>query len=105
MLEGFSLDQAKAWIIEQVIWAETNMRGKPGKEKRDAVVARLDEIIKLPFYLEWLDDKLIGILVDLCCDKLNQIYAHKFADAKPDIAKLAHEIALPEEITHESEGN
>ena len=83
----FSLDQIKAWAIEQVM--------------RDAVVARLDEMIKLPFYLEWLDDKLIGILVDLVCGKLNQVYAHHFADAKPDIVKLAHEIALPEEISHE----
>ena len=101
----FSLDHAKAWALEQIVWAEVNMRGKSGKEKRDAVVKRLDELIKLPLYLEWLDDKLIGILVDLCCDKLNQVYAHHFADAKPDVAKLAHEIALPEEITHESEGN
>ena len=101
MFENFSLDQMKAWVIEQVMWAETNMRGKSGKEKRDAVVARLDEMIKLPFYLEWLDDKLIGILVDLVCGKLNQVYAHHFADAKPDIAKLAHEIVLPEEISHE----
>ena len=97
----FDFDQIKAWVIEQIIWAEINMRGKSGKEKRDAVVARLDEMIKLPFYLEWLDDKLIGIIVDLVCGKLNQVYAHKFADAKPDIAKLAHEIALPEEISHE----
>ena len=101
----FSLDQAKAWAIEQIMWAEVNMRGKSGKEKRDAVVKRLDELIKLPFYLEWLDDKLIGILVDLCCDKLNQVYAHHFVDATPDFAKLAHEIVLPEEITHESEGD
>ena len=100
----FSLDQAKAWAIEQIMWAEINMRGKSGKEKRDAVVKRLDDMIKLPFYLEWLDDKLIGILVDLCCDKLNQVYAHHFADAKPDVAKLAHEIVLPEEITHEKGG-
>ena len=100
----FNLDQAKAWAIEQIMWAEVNMRGKSGKEKRDAVIKRLDDMIKLPFYLEWLDDKLIGILVDLCCDKLNKIYAHHFADAKPDVAKLAHEIALPEEITHEKVG-
>ena len=101
----FSLDQAKAWAIEQIMWAEIHMRSKSGKEKRDAVVKRLDEMIKLLFYLEWLDDKLIGILVNLCCDKLNQVYAHHFADVKPDVMKLAHEIALPEEITHEKGGN
>ena len=65
----FNFDQAKIWAIEQIMWAEVNMRGKTGKEKRDAVIKRLDDMIKLPFYLEWLDDKLIGILVDLCCDK------------------------------------
>ena len=98
-----NLNQIKAWAVDQVMWAENNMRGKSGKEKREAVIKRLDDMIKLPFYLEWLDDKIIGIFVDLICDKLNNLYAHKFADAKPDVAQLVREIALPEEIAHEQQ--
>jgi hypothetical protein len=36
-----------------------------GKEKRDAVVKFLDDIIALPFYLEWLDGPAIGAIVDI----------------------------------------
>ena len=97
MLEGVSLDQAKAWIIEQVMWAEVNMRGKSGKEKRDAVVARLDEIIKLPFYLEWLDDKIIGLAVDIVCNKLNVLYSHHFENAEMN-KELTDKIDLPEDL-------
>lgn len=36
-----------------------------GKEKKKAVVKFLDDIIRLPFYLEWLDGPAIGAIVDL----------------------------------------
>ena len=36
-----------------------------GPEKKKAVVKFLDDVIQLPFYLEWLDGPAIGALVDL----------------------------------------
>ena len=74
------MDNIKQKIIEQVLWAENNLRGKTGAEKKAAVVRKLDDMIKLPAYLEWADDMVISYLVDQACEKLNAITAHSFED-------------------------
>ena len=74
------MNQIKAWVIEQVLWAEKNLKGKSGAEKKAAVVQKLDELIKLPFYLEWVDDMIISCLVDTVCSKLNEITQHDFSE-------------------------
>jgi len=74
---GF-LDDAKKKIIEQVIWAETELHGKTGSEKKAAVVKKLDEMIKLPTCLEWADDMILSYLVDQACEKLNELTSHNF---------------------------
>ena len=74
------MNQIKAWVIEQVLWAEKNLKGKSGAEKKAAVVQKLDELIKLPFYLEWVDDMIISYLVDSVCSKLNEITQHDFSE-------------------------
>ena len=76
------LKQIKRWVIEQVLWAESAMKGKTGAEKKAAVVKKLDDLIQLPFYLEWCDDIVIEWLVDQACDKLNGLIGHNFADTK-----------------------
>ena len=92
-----NFEKIKAWIIEQVIWAEVNMKGKTGAEKRAAVVKRLDDLIVLPFYLEWLDDRIIGLAVDMVCNKLNVLYSHHFEKAEMN-KELTDKIDLPEDI-------
>ena len=72
------LKQIKKWAIEQVLWAEKELRGKTGAEKRAAVVAKLDDMIKLPNRLEWVDDIILGIIVDSACKVLNDFAGHKF---------------------------
>ena len=72
------VDDIKGKIIEQVLWAENTFCGKSGAEKKAAVVKRLDDLIKLPSYLEWVDDMVISYLVDQVCEKLNQITSHNF---------------------------
>lgn len=67
------LKQIKKWVIDNVLWAERELKGKSGAEKRAIVVQRLDDLIPLPFYLEWADGPLIGWLVDLACKKLNSL--------------------------------
>ena len=42
--------QLKKWVIEQVIWAETELKDKTGKEKRAIVTAKLDDMLKLPWW-------------------------------------------------------
>ena len=74
------MDNIKQKIIEQVLWAENNLRGKTGAEKKAAVVRKLDDMSKLPAYLEWADDMVISYLVDQACEKLNAITAHSFED-------------------------
>ena len=70
--------EIKAWVLQQVLWAENNLKGKSGREKKAAVVERLDDMISLPWYLEWLDGPLIGWLVDLVCDELNWLSDNDF---------------------------
>ena len=74
------LKQIKKWAIEQVMWAERELKGKTGAEKRAAVVAKLDDMIKLPSRLEWVDDIILGIIVDNACKVLNDFAGHKFAN-------------------------
>ena len=74
------LKQIKKWAIEQVIWAERELKGKTGAEKREAVVAKLDDMIKLPNRLEWVDDIILGIIVDSACKVLNDFAGHKFGN-------------------------
>ena len=91
------LDDAKIKIIEQVIWAEKELRGKSGAEKKAAVVKKLDDLIKLPVYLEWVDDMIISYLVDQACEKLNKLTAHTFGNVElndVDKAKVAEEMEV-----------
>ena len=93
-------EQIKIWTIEQVLWAEKNLKGKSGAEKKAAVVKQLDDMITLPSYLEWIDDILLSWFVDKVCDKLNSITGHNFGDlilSESRERELAEEIADPEQ--------
>ena len=68
--------ELKKWIVEKVLWAEAEMGDKTGPERRAYIVQKLDDLIKLPFFLEWADGPLIGWLVDMACDKLNWLTDH-----------------------------
>lgn len=90
-----NITQIKTWVIEQVLWAEKNLKGKTGSEKKAAVIKKLDELIKLPFYLEWVDDIIISYLVDAVCSKLNEITQHDFSNLT---LNEAQEIELAEDL-------
>ena len=70
-------------VIEQVVWAERELRGKTGAEKKAIVVKKLDNLIVLPAALEWVDDILISYLVDLACNMFNFI-DDKFEEKQHD---------------------
>lgn len=74
----------KVWVVERVLWAEKELRGKTGAEKRAVVVAKLNEIIDLPWVPEWVEGQLIGWLVDQVCDKLNILTDHDFSKMQLD---------------------
>lgn len=92
------LEKIKIWTIEQVLWAEKTLKGKSGAEKKAAVIKKLDELIVLPSYLEWVDDLLLSWLIDKVCDKLNTITGHNFGSltlTEDRERELADEIADP----------
>ena len=92
-------EQIKMWAVEQVMWAEKNLKGKSGEEKKAAVIKKLDDMIPLPSYLEWGDDIIIGKLVDMACEKLNTFAGHDFGSVtltEQQEQKIADEIADPE---------
>lgn len=98
------INEIKAWAIEQVLWAEKNLQGKSGAEKKAAVVKKLDDLIVLPSYLEWIDDIIIGKLVDIVCEKLNVFSEHNIAKLEltaEQEQKIADEIDMPEGKNHE----
>ena len=70
-------------VIEQVVWAERELRGKTGAEKKAIVVKKIDDLIVLPAALEWVDDILISYLVDLACNMFNSI-DDKFEEKQHD---------------------
>ena len=94
-------EDAKKWAIEQVLWAEKNLKGKSGKEKKEAVIKKLDDLITLPGYLEWVDDVVLSWLVDSVCDKLNLLTGHDFERielSEKQEQEIASEIADPVEV-------
>lgn len=78
------VQRLKEWAIEQVIWAEKHLDGTTGAEKKAAVIKKLDDMITLPGYLEWLDDVILAKIVDLVCDKLNERTQHDFKGIELD---------------------
>ncbi len=74
------IDKIKTFAIEKVLWAEKNLKGKSGEEKKQAVIKKIDDLITLPAYLEWADDIVISWLVDKVCEKLNAMTSHDFAN-------------------------
>lgn len=90
-------EKLKANVIECVVWAERELSGKSGEEKKAAVKKRLDEMIPLPFYLEWADDLLIDYLIEVVCAQMNAITSRKL-ETVTDVKKMAAVIELPEPV-------
>ena len=90
-------EKLKANVIECVVWAEKELSGKSGAEKKAAVKKRLDDMIPLPFYLEWADDLLIDYLIEVVCSQMNAITSRK-VETVTDVKKMAAVIELPENV-------
>lgn len=91
------IGKAKEWALEQVMWAERELKGRSGTEKRNAVIAKLDDMITLPAWLEWADGPIIAALVDAACGLLNDKYGHAWGAAvfhKKEIEEAAK--AMPD---------
>ena len=76
----------KTTATQLIIAAENSIEGTTGAEKRKTVVAQLDEYIKLPNILEWVDDIALGLLVDAICDRLNLLTDDDFSEVTEEEA-------------------
>lgn len=97
------IKQLKEWAVEQVLWAEKNLRGNSGAEKKAAVIKRLDDMITLPAYLEWADDIVIAWIIDAVCEKLNAVAGHDFGGKElneKQVEEVAEGIEVPESVIH-----
>ena len=89
--------EIKEFIQRLVILMEaisTDVTGEIGavvmsKDKRNAVVNAIDDMIKLPWFLEMFDGPAIGIVVDGICTALNTVFGNNWnvEDIKKQIAK------------------
>lgn len=70
----------RLWALQIILEAERRVPGETGAEKKAYVVKTLDELIKLPVWLEPIDSAIFGALIDLICDKLNAKYGHIWGD-------------------------
>lgn len=93
-----AVSSLKKWALQLVMEAEEAIPGGTGTEKRAYVVARLDDMVRLPWYLEPFDGPAFGLLVDMTCDKLNLLVGHKWDAAKltpEQTRKIAAVIDVP----------
>ena len=79
------LEKLKALAAEYAIWAERELKGKSGAEKRAAVVRKVSSLIPAPWYLAPIKDWLIGRAVDFAVERLNWGSGWNFADTQ-DVA-------------------
>lgn len=104
----------KTYAIELVLWAEKELIGKSGPEKKKAVISKLTEILlgmALPWYVSWakgiVAPLLISYLVDLACEKLNFLSNWNFESVSLNSAqlnKLASVLAAPIGMVADSSG-
>ena len=102
----------KTMTIELVLWAEKELKGKSGPEKKKAVVSKLMEMLlgmALPWYISWakgiVAPLLINYLVDLACQKLNFLSDWNFEDIELNqvqVNKLASVLAAPVDVVVDS---
>lgn len=84
------MEKLKIWIIEQVQWAETELKGKSGAEKKSAVLRRVDELLDLPWYLGWMtDETVLGGLIDWAVSKLNHMFGRDFGSEEASAEEVA----------------
>ena len=80
--------QIKKLVIENVIWAERELRGRTGTEKKEIVIRKVLENLAamLPWYIRWAKEliapALIGRLVDLATRALNFMTGWDFSNVQ-----------------------
>ncbi|MDO5114590.1 MAG: hypothetical protein Q4D58_00695 [Synergistaceae bacterium] len=95
-----AVSSLKLWAVQLVMDAERGIPGASGEDKRRYVVARLDDMVRLPWYLEPFDGPLFGLLADMVCDKLNLVLGHDWSGTEfsaDQLEKVAAVADMPAE--------
>jgi lysozyme family protein len=78
------LDKIKKYVVECVIWAESEYLGEGGSVKREAVIGKVAALVDIPYVPEFVEGpvkrSLIGHFIDLVVDKLNWVTGYSFKD-------------------------
>lgn len=91
-----AVSSLKVWAVQLVMEAEKSIPGESGAAKRQYVVGRLDNMVRLPWYLEPFDGPAFGLIVDYVCDTLNLIMGHDWKDLSPEqVEKVAAVVDMP----------
>ncbi|MCR5335375.1 MAG: hypothetical protein K6E42_02335 [Synergistes sp.] len=89
----------RLWVLQIVLEAENRIPGESGSDKRAYVIKALDELIRLPVWLEPFDGMIFGALVDLICSRLNARYGHIWGDVvSKDVMPVVSEEVRPDEL-------
>ncbi|MDR1515665.1 MAG: N-acetylmuramidase [Synergistaceae bacterium] len=76
------LNKIKKYVIEYVIWAESEYLGEDGSVKREAVIDKVAALIDIPYIPEFVEKpvkrSLIGYIIDLVVDKFNWTTGYDF---------------------------
>lgn len=93
------INTIKSWVIEQVIWAEHSLKDLNGPDKKAAIVKKIDDMIKLPIWLEWADGPVISWLVDKTCSLMNEKMGHNWGKTTLD-ETIKHQLVrlLPDPV-------
>ena len=96
------LEKIRKTIASLVFWAERNLKGKSGEEKRAAVIERACDAIDVPFVPEFVERPVkrwvFGMIVDAVVEKINWLSDWLFGDIQPteeQIDKLAEVANAP----------
>ena len=92
----------KERLASLVVWAETNLTGKTGAEKKAAVVDMLCDKWPWPAPLRWIQRPVlkvvVGGLIDRLVATLNSITGHDFAGLVADPAEIVEASEMPRSV-------
>ena len=101
--------EIKKWVIESVIWAEREFRGRTGAEKLQIVIEKVLQMIAakalIPWWAMWAKEMiaptLISRLANLAVNKLNYLTGWDFANVELtelQIIELACALDAPDDV-------
>ena len=77
------MDKKKKWfdgIKGILIKVEQELVGQPGSAKRDTAIKLINNLVDIPLIPEFVEEKIIGLLVDFAIDMFNTYLGKDWID-------------------------